>query len=138
MKNKKLFSGMLVLILVIIVSASCGPGQLFGPTLTPTPRPTRTARTIPPATISGTALHNNTPLVNVAIKLARDIDGKDVITETQTDAKGHFVFENVTPVPGDFYLIGALRKEGMLCTKAQVVEVYRGQQVVSDMIFDCL
>lgn len=131
MNNKVLFRSVFVSIFVIILSSGCGPGQLFGPTL----QPTETA--IPTSTISGRALrHDSTPVINITVTLAKDIDGKDVIAETQTDADGYFIFENVAP--GFLYLIGAQKEGGVLCTTAQGVEIFARIPAVADLIFNCL
>lgn len=54
------FKIVLLLILFNLILSGCGPGQLFGPTLTPTPSPTSTLTPTPTPTLTPTP--TNTPL----------------------------------------------------------------------------
>ena len=92
-------------LIIFIFASGCGPGELFGPTVTPSatatipPQSTNTPGL--PGTIIGTVVDSSgTPLKGVGIKLLKK---RNLVAETKTDAEGKFTFENV---PTGKYTIG--------------------------------
>jgi hypothetical protein len=108
----------LVLLLSLVVSG-CGPGQVFGPTLTPTPTftptktntptPTKTPTPtntptftpsptpIPPSEITGKIFVDGINQPYETNVLLVDSDKKAVVTNANTDPNGMFSFSDVKP-----------------------------------------
>ena len=67
MNNKKTLRWAFFIIFIPLILSGCGPGQIFGHTITPTPTqtpipPTRTATPVPPtSTVSPTIIPTDTP-----------------------------------------------------------------------------
>jgi hypothetical protein len=90
---------------IFIFASGCGPGELFGPIVTPSPTSTITPQITNtpglPGTIIGTVVDSSgAPLEGVGIKLLKK---RNLVTEIKTNAEGKFTFENV---PTGKYTIG--------------------------------
>ena len=98
-----IISGLIILILL----SGCGPGELFGPSVTPT---STVPPTLPP-TITPIPV-TNTPSITIVTGTIVDPDGlpkvdipvqlfknrnRDLVTETKTDAKGEYIFMDIPP-----------------------------------------
>ena len=89
MKNR---TALLVLMIAIgFTLPACGPGQLFGPTLTPIPTPTPTETPIPGGIISGRVyLMDRDEPVRTTVSLMRGL--VEVVDSTATDEDGRYSF----------------------------------------------
>ena len=93
MKQSMVFVSLIICILI----TGCGPGEMFGPTVTPQPTNTPLPTSTPVSTtgtITGIVTNSNGPLKGVTVKLFQN---RNLITEKSTDAEGLFLFENVAP-----------------------------------------
>lgn len=84
-------SRQLILAVISLLVSSCGPGQLFGPTITPSPMPTLTPTLTPTSTITPTPTSTPTP----------------TITPTPTPVAATFD-DNLCDIKGSFTLDGTL------------------------------
>jgi hypothetical protein len=73
MNSKKLSQWMFVFILILLLLTSCGPGQMFGPTITPSPTSTPTFTPTPTPTSTPTFTPTPTPTPTPSVE--------DVLTE---------------------------------------------------------
>ena len=83
-------------LIICVVVSGCGPGEAFGPTVTPKPTstPLPTSTPIPTTgTIIGTVTNSKGPVEGSPVKLFKGHD--NLITETKTDADGNFILENI-------------------------------------------
>ena len=60
--NTKQRTVMIFVLLLSLATSSCAPGQLFGPTVTPTPTSTSTPTPLPTSTLTLTPMPTNTPM----------------------------------------------------------------------------
>jgi len=94
----------LILVMISLLVSSCGPGQLFGPTITPSPTPTLTPTITPTPTLTPTPTSTPTP----------------TITPTPTPVVATFD-DKLCDIKGSFTLDGALALSAT-STFEQVVE----------------
>jgi len=102
--NRQRLSRQLILVVISLLVSSCGPGQLFGPTITPSPTATLTPTITPSPTLTRTPTSTPTP----------------TITPTPTPVAATFD-DNLCEIKGSFTLDGTLSL-GTTSTFDQVVE----------------
>jgi len=101
---RQCLSRQLILVVISSLVSSCGPGQLFGPTITPSPTATLTPTVTPSPTLTPTRTSTPTP----------------TITPTQTPVAATFD-DNLCEIEGSFILDGTLSLS-TTSTFEQVVE----------------
>jgi hypothetical protein len=119
------------LIAISILISGCGPGQLFGPKITPTPTltltaiPTPTPTTIPTitpdpseGTVRGTILNGANILIAIfpQVNESFTLEMSNNIPQVQTDQNGHFEFLNVEP---GLYLLASPQNDGSFKTYSE-------------------
>lgn len=94
--NTKLYCLSVVFLLVGYLLAGCGPGQLLGPTLTPTPTVTftptltPTLTPTPTATVTLTITPSATPTVTLTALPVNERDGKSMASAIVIEADDEF------------------------------------------------
>lgn len=100
MKSKQL-PGMLLIPVMIWLVSGCGPGQLFGPTVTPIPTVTPTPSV---GAIEGKIIYERPDELSICVCLVLDAgeNGKALVISrpdqsARPDSDGHFKIENIEP-----------------------------------------